>query len=191
MRIALILCMPAILFLACSREALYAKDKHSLDSALVVVQNQLSRMSKTDTGQLKKAVEKFTDFDTFIKTQVSDTLTKEEAMSTQQFYESGNYLLQFEKRRIAARKEFTLMQKQLRDLIETGNQQAISPEQFSVFAKREMTAAASLTELEEQAQTGYYKAIQDFKNALPKVEDLIKKRNRGNLPLVIKDSVSI
>jgi hypothetical protein len=180
----------SIFLFSCSHERLYKIDKQRLDSTLVVVQNHFLELQKIDSSQLIRAVEKYNTLKTFILSQITDTLTKDEASALYQFNESGKVLEQFQNYRVSAKKELLKSQKQLHDLIQSGTDESITPEQFMLYTQKELSASTEMTGVFRLSQLNYVKAFQDFKNALPKVEQLIKQRNKGNMPLIIKDSVS-
>jgi hypothetical protein len=42
-----------------------------------------------------------------------------------------------------------------------------------------------------QQQKLFHSSLEEFKNALPGVELLIKSRNKGELPTIIKDTITL
>ncbi len=66
-----------------------------------------------------------------------------------------------------------------------------SEEKLVEFTNLEKKEANNLIEASHHQQQLFYGSLQDFKSSLRGVETLIKTRNNGQLPTVIKDTLSL
>lgn len=179
----------SLLTVSCSRKALYEPSLRRIDSAMVIVSVYKERISSIDTHQLQKALQKWEVLSAFIQNNVSDTLTKNEAQALQQFYQSGQYLQLFLSKRKDLLERCALMQLQLKRLMETGQTESLQANQFNDNANNELDALKSTGFIIDKTLSDYPAQLQNFRNSIPGVEALVKARNRGSLPMVIKDSL--
>lgn len=179
----------SLLTVSCSRKALYEPSLRRLDSAMVIVSVYEERISSIDTHQLQKALQKWEVLSAFIQNNVSDTLTKNEAQAMQQFYQSGRYLQLFSSKRKDLLERCALMQLQLKRLMETGQAESLQVTQFNDNTSNELDALKNTGIIVDKTLSDYPAQLQNFRNSIPGVEALVKARNRGSLPMVIKDSV--
>lgn len=176
---------------SCSQKELYAKGIYQLDSTLIVLNLQQRAYQAIDTVEFKKAILKFETLKTFITTNISDTLTKEEATTLHQFYTSGEFLVKFDAHRKEALTRLTEVNRQLKSLIKNGEESALPLANFNDGVHYEVNAAKLLDQVLNQSLLNYRKELQNFKTILPTLEMLVKSRNRGNLPFVIQDTLSM
>lgn len=179
----------SLLTVSCSRKALYEPSLRRIDSAIVIVSVYEERISSIDTHQLQKALQKWEVLSAFIQNNVSDTLTKNEAQALQQFYQSGQYLQLFLGKRKDLQKRCALMQLQLKRLMETGQTESLQVNQFNDNTNNELDVLKSTGLIIDKTLSDYPAQLQNFRNSIPGVEALVKARNRGSLPMVIKDSL--
>jgi hypothetical protein len=176
---------------ACSQKELYAKGIYQLDSTLIVLSIQQRAFRTIDSSEFKKALLKFETLKTFITTNISDTLTKEEATTLHQFYTSGEFLFQFDPHRKEAIVRLTELNGQLKSLIKNGEEGRLPIATFNDDVHYEVNAAKLLDQVLNQSLLNYRKELQNFKAILPALETLVKSRNRGNLPFIIQDTLSM
>ena len=62
---------------------------------------------------------------------------------------------------------------------------------LSKFILAEKTELSKLMEIGYQQQERFHRSCEEFKNAQHGVEELIRSRNRGELPTIIKDTVAL
>ena len=187
----LILFFAGLVFQSCNRNDVYATETKSLDSLSGAV-NELDKESdKTDTVILDKAILRFNQYKQFIQQNINDTVSKTEADFIQQFYMSGNILLNFNINRKSLRARTSLINSQLEKLKSDAKNNLHSEEQLIEFTNLEKKAANNLIEASHNQQQLFYTSLQDFKTALKGVENVIKARNNGLLPTVIKDTLSL
>ncbi len=176
---------------SCSQKELYAKGIYTLDSTLIILNLQQRAYQTIDTIEFKKVLVKFETLKTFISTNVSDTLSKEEATTLHQFYTSGQFLQKFDYHRRDAFIRLKEMKEQLKSLIKTGEEVSLPIAIFNEDVQYEANAAKLLDQVLNQSILNYRKELQNFKTILPTLETLVKSRNKGSLPFVIQDTLSM
>lgn len=187
----LILFFAGLVFQSCNRNDVYATETKSLDSLSGAVNELAKESDKTDTVILDKAILRFNQYKQFIQQNINDTVSKTEADFIQQFYMSGNILLNFNINRKSLKARTSLINSQLEKLKSDAKNNLHSEEQLIEFTNLEKKAANNLIEASHNQQQLFYTSLQDFKTALKGVENVIKARNNGLLPTVIKDTLSL
>ena len=187
----LILFFMAALFPSCRHNDFYADNIKALDSLSGAVNALVKEDLKTDTVILAKAISRLEQYKQFIQQNVKDTLTKIEADFLQQFYASGNSLQSFELNRRLVKARVNLINSQIDKLKHDASAKVISEEKLNEFTNTEKKEANRLIEAGHNQQQLFYTNLQEFKTALKGVEELIKARNNGQLPTIIKDTLSL
>ncbi|MBL7921115.1 MAG: hypothetical protein JNJ40_12430 [Bacteroidia bacterium] len=181
----------AALFPSCRHNDFYADNIKALDSLSGAVNALVKEDLKTDTVILAKAISRLEQYKQFIQQNVKDTLTKIEADFLQQFYASGNSLQSFELNRRLVKARVNLINSQIDKLKHDASAKVISEEKLNEFTNTEKKEANRLIEAGHNQQQLFYTNLQEFKTALKGVEELIKARNNGQLPTIIKDTLSL
>lgn len=187
----LILFFTAELFQSCKHNDVYAANVKALDSLSGAVNALIKEDLKTDTVILAKAISRLEQYKQFVQQNVKDTLTKTEADFLQQFYASGNSLQSFERNRRSVKARVNLINSQIDKLKHDASAKVISEEKLIEFTNTEKKEANRLIEAGHNQQQLFYTNLQEFKTALKGVEELIKARNNGQLPTIIKDTLSL
>ncbi|MEO6303694.1 MAG: hypothetical protein ABIP51_11050 [Bacteroidia bacterium] len=180
-----------LFFQSCNKNDVYGDKIRSLDSLSGAVNALIKEADKVDTIILAKAVLRFGQYKQFIQQNVKDTLTKIEADFLQQFYTSGNGLENFTLNRNSIKARVALINSQLEKLKKDAKNRTVSEEKLIEFTGQEKKEANNLIDAGHNQQQLFYTNLQEFKTALKGVEDLIKARNNGQLPTVIKDTLSL
>ncbi len=178
-----------VLWSNCSQKALYAPAIKQLDSMAVVISGYEKTLRLTDTLQLAKAIQKWQVLNTFVSNNVLDTLNKAEAQSLKQFYESGHYLSLFSEKRKEVWQRCKIMQTQIAQLLQSGESETMGFTLFKNNVATEINALNKLAPVLTKIQQDYPTQLQNFRISTPAVEALVKARNKGSLPLVIKDTL--
>lgn len=181
----------AALFASCSGNDEQAKQIKSLDSISGALNLKLSELQKTDTLILEKALTKFNDYKQFIKQNINDTVSKKEADALQHFFASGNNLEGFFINRKTILARGYLVNAQLNKLLTDVKSNSLEEKQQSEFSFAEREQANDVIQKSFLQQQLFQTNLQEFKNALPLVEELIKTKNNGQLPTIVKDSTSL
>jgi len=178
----------SFMFIRCGEDNHLTAATKSLDSMQVVLTTKSSELLAIDTIVLNKALDKFTQYAAFINQHVNDTLTKAEADYLQKFFVSGNTLLSVKNNRNTLLMRSGIIHSQIDNLKKDYSNRVISRVEFIVNASSEKKASAEVINIFQETSTAFYKNIQDFKNSILPVEELIKRRNNGNLPVLVKDN---
>lgn len=176
---------------ACSKTDIYEEKAKTLDSLSGSVNSMVRALEKIDTISLKKYVTRFTHYRQFIRTNINDTITKGDADHLRDFYTSGESLAHFEKNRRAILSRAELINSQLLKLAADIKTRAMDAEQIARHTAIEKKEAGKLMETAHQQQKIFYAGVEEFRNSLKAVEMLIRSRNHGELPVIIKDSLSL
>ncbi|MCE3228203.1 MAG: hypothetical protein K0S32_2754 [Bacteroidetes bacterium] len=175
---------------SCTNESC-EKQIRSLDSLSGALNQKLSELKQVDTVILQKAISKYSNYRSFIQQNINDTVNKEEADHLQQFYTSGKNLVSFSENRKAILARGSLINSQLAKLITDAKQNSIEEDKLMQFAKDEKMQAEHLIRSSFGQQQLFSANLQEFKLSLNGVEALIRSRNNGQMPTVIKDSIPL
>ena len=189
--IVLLLFFAGSLFQSCNRVNIYQAKSRSLDSLSGAINALVKEVDKTDTIILEKAISRFKQYKQFIQQNVKDTVAKTEADFLQQFYTSGNDLQNFSINRYSIKARTSLINSQLEKLKLDVKNRSIPEEKLIEYTNQEKKEADHLINAGHDQQKLFYTSLQEFKTALKGVEDLIKARNNGQLPTVVKDTLSL
>lgn len=176
----------AFFITSCKNESL-EKQIHSLDSLNGALNQKLQELKSTDTVTLRKALARYNDYKKFVHQNLSDTVSKEEADILQQFYKSGENLLSFEDNRRAIMARGSLISSQLNKLVADAKSNA--GEGFETYFDQERRQTETLINQSVEQQRLFLENLQAFRLSLNGVETLIKSRNSGQMPVVIRDTV--
>lgn len=180
-----------LFFQSCNKNDVYAAKIKTLDSLSGAVNTHATEMNKIDTVILAKAILRFEQYKQFIQQNVKDTVTKSEADFIQQFYTSGKSLAGFDLNRRSLKARTSLINSQLEKLKSDAKNNLLPEEKLMEFTDLEKKEANVLIEVSNKQQQLFYTSLQEFKTALKGVEYLIKARNNGQLPTVVKDTLSL
>lgn len=177
-------------FGSCNKTDLYEQKAKSLDSLSGAVSSIARELQTIDTITLQKAVSRYTWYKQFIQQNINDTVNKVEADNLQQFYTSGNSLENFAANRKVIVSRALLINQQLEKLALDAKNKALTTDQLLRFSVHEKDEAAKLITAGYQQQKLFHSQFEEFKNSLKGVELLIRSRNKGELPTIIKDTIS-
>ncbi len=187
----IILFFAGLFFQSCNSNDVYAEKIKALDSLSGAVNALVKEADKMDTVILAKAISRFIQYKQFVQQNVKDTLAKTEADFLQQFYKSGNDLENFNVNRRSVKARIALVNSQLEKLKKDAGNRSVTGEKLIEFTNQEKKEAGNLIDAGHNQQQLFYTSLQEFKTALKGVEELIKARNNGQLPTVIKDTLSL
>jgi len=188
---SLFICAFPVLFGACQKTDVYEQKAKTLDSLSGAINSMANELAKIDTILLKKSVARFTWYKQFILQNINDTINKQEADNLQHFYSSGQDLENFAESRKLILERAVLMNSQLEKLAEDIKTKKPDKEQISKFAEYEKTEGAKLIEAGYRQQKLFYTGKEEFTNSLKGVELLIRTRNHGELPVIVRDSITL
>lgn len=185
-----ILSLP-VFFGACNKTDVYEQKTKTIDSLSGALNAMVNELSKTDTIVLKKSVARFAWYKQFIRQNINDTISKAEADNLQIFYTCGENLENFEKNRKIILNRAILMNSQLLKLAADIKGRIASLEEFSKYTNYEKMEAGKLIETGYLQQKLFHSGSEQFSTSLKGVELLIRTRNNGELPIIVKDSINL
>jgi hypothetical protein len=184
--------LAAFLSLAsCTRTGQYEQKVKTLDSLGGAVNAMVRQLQEIDTLTLQRSVNRYNWYKQFISQHLNDTVTKEEADQLQHFYASGKSLEQISGNRRLILERAALLNTQLARLGEDLRNRSMSLEQLSHHARYETLEAARLIQAGYRQQKVFHASLEEFRLSLKSIELLIRSRNRGELPTIIKDTVAL
>ncbi len=184
-------CLGLFLLGSCEQTDIYKQGSKTSDSLIGAVGSMAIEFSKIDTLLLQKAVTRFSDYSNFIKQNINDTVSKNEAEDLQSFFESGKNLENFSKNRIFITARAGVINKQLSKLSEDIRNKNISTDEMKKYLDAEKEEAKKLIDAANAQVKIFYSGIEEFRNSLRGVEELMRNRNKGELPTIIKDTLSL
>ncbi len=184
--------LAVLLFLqSCGKAGAYNRQAKTIDSLSGAINAMVRELQQVDTIVLQKAVARFNDYRQFIKQHLTDTIEKTEADNLQHFYAGGNCVSHFSANRRALLARAALINSQLAKLSEDIKQRSAEPEVLTGALAFEKNEATKLMEAGYDQQKKFHSGFEEFRNSLNGVEALLRSRNRGELPAIIKDTVNL
>ena len=180
-----------LVFGSCNKTDLYGQKTKTLDSLSGAINSMLQELKNVDTISLQKSLTRFNWYNEFIRENIHDTITKDEADNLRHFFTSGKDLENFSRNRKLILKRALLINSQLQKLTEDIKNKSLSTEQMSSYSHNEMNESTKLIEMGYEQQKLFHSRLEEFKNSLKGIELLIRSRNKGELPTIIKDTISL
>lgn len=159
----------------------HRKTIDSLQTTLIVNKNQLL---KIDSAELLKAISKFEAYQQFIKSNLNDTLNKEEAYALQSFIIAGENLKAISENRKRLNARTNLINAQLNKLAIDIKNNTNQPTEVDIYLNAEKAAEAELTNSIGVELSNYLRNLQQLKTNLFLIEQLILARNNNQLPTI-------
>jgi hypothetical protein len=175
---------------SCGDAAVRRQANTTLDSISGVLAVSSDLLLKTDTAALQKAIQRFHEYNAFISQAVTDTLEKNEADELQHFYSAGSRLKSFAANRNLLLSRAALVNQQLKKLRNDAGG-GIDTDALRNHLAGETKATAELTQAMLNEKNRCSENLERFRVSLPVVQALIRKRNNGQLPVVIRDTTDL
>lgn len=167
---------------------MYEKETAILDSTKIVLQVKLNELKKSELSIQNLQLEKFETYNSFLKSNVKDTIGKTEGNALQLFVKSGGTISEFNKSKNELIKQtetsIVQIQKLSSDLKESNVQNNVALSYYS----SEKGHADELIKTIEQNVKALNLSINNYRNSIAKTEEYIKNINSGQLPNVVADS---
>jgi hypothetical protein len=187
-RLLCILFSVVMLLSGCGDGKIYKQQAKTLDSLGGAIGGTIRSLSLIDTQKIDRCVIKFENYSRFILQDVRDTLDRSEADALQGFHISGKNLKALMMNRRAILSRCGQVSSQL-DLLSTDvKERQASPDLLARHIELEKAAAVSLLESGRQTALDIQKNLDAFITSVHPTESLIRKRNAGELPVVINDN---
>jgi hypothetical protein len=163
----------------------YARSIDSLSGAISTLESQLKSVNEGELADMKN---RYDAYSTFIKQHLQDTISKSEASDLQRFYEAGKQLDAFVDNRQRLSERAALLKQQLTDLSRDVRLRNTDEERLNEYFMNERGSATEFVNAAGTELTNYVEASKQFKLSLPAVGNIIRKRNNGELPRVVKNN---
>ena len=186
-----VLLIATLFFSSCNSDSIAEKQLKSLDSISGALNLKLKELQQVDTVILQKAIARYDQYRQFIRQNVNDTVTKNEADHLGHFYLCGKKLSDFSENRSAILARGGLINSQLAKLIADIRENTVDDEKLEQFAQQEKSEAEQLIKSSFEQQQLFLTRLEEFKMSITAVEALIRSRNNGQMPTVIKDSIPL
>lgn len=179
-----------VLSISCSRTETYRQYAKSLDSLSGALNQNTEALRKLDTTLLQRALTRYYQNKQFILYNCKDTLSKAEADALQQFYAGGKNLELVKVNREALLMRSTLINTQLDKLRADVKNNSLNSEGVSTYLATEKEEIHRTIQLGNAQLKLFYSSMEEFRLSLREVDQLIRSRNKGQLPTVVKDTLS-
>ncbi len=187
-----LLVIPLLFGVNCNKADVYKEKGKTLDSLNGVVSSTIRAFQLgVDSVSLEKSILRFEYYREFIRQNVNDTLEKGEADDLRHFYSAGNNLSSFSINRKQILQRVFLINQQLQNLSKDVLEKNIEPERLNKYTAQEASEVRRIVDLAYAQQKLYQTRQEEFKIALKGMENLIRRRNNGELPQIIKDTISL
>lgn len=183
--VTLCVCVCVALVLAsCNRTNTYQKYTTELDSINTVLHQTANKLKIVDSMRCESAILKFKIYSEFINDNLNDTVPIETARQLKVFFETGTSIVKFQNLRSSYMTNSELRSIQLQHLSSDLRSGSITQEEAVEFISKEKQASLALIEEMNINVQNTRTNLDLFLTSLPAVEETIKLRNEGNLPIV-------
>jgi hypothetical protein len=184
----------AIIFVAllfsCGPSHLYDKQTSVLDSTKIVLQVKINELKKIETNIEQRGFSKFEIYKKFLKSNVNDTISRVEASALQQFLNAGEVIQIYNQGKSDIIQQTEISVAQLQKLSSDLKENNLPQNQALNYFDAEKDHAGKLVSVIERNINAVNISLVNFKTALPRTEEYIKKINNGQLPTVVADATS-
>jgi hypothetical protein len=187
----LILVITVLFFLSgCRQKSPYEKETALLDSVKIVLQVKLNELKKAETNVQNTGFSKYEIYSRFLSGNLKDTIEKSQANAVRSFINSGKTVSSFNKTKPDLIRETEKTISQLQKLSSDLKEENIQPNAVRTYFDTETSHADKLITTIEQNIKSVNIGLINFRNAVPRTEELIKQINNGQLPTVVADTTS-
>jgi hypothetical protein len=187
----LLLPLGLLLFLSnCHPKNPYEKEILLLDSIKIVLQVKLNEVKKAEVNVNSISFSKYETYSRFLTSNLKDTIGKSEASALSNFIIAGRNISNFMAAKPALIKETEITISQIQKLSADLKENNVAPNSVQSFFNSEKIHAEQLINTIEQHMRTLNISLINFRNALPRTENLIRDINNGQLPSVVANNVS-
>jgi hypothetical protein len=176
-----------VFFASCSNQGARKQRVQALDSLSGALSHARSDLQNADTVTLQKAVQRFNHYRQFIEQNLNDTITKTEADVLQLFFNAGNTLQQYRVNRNLLLSHAEKIQQQIKDLRSDAAGNAMDAELLDKYFFSEREDGRALINHVSEQQKLFHTSLQEFKGSLNAVEEIMRRRNHGELPTIVEE----
>lgn len=173
-------------FFACKNNSSYEKYSKELDSLKIVLHQSTTNLKSVDSLKCEEAILKFKIYSDFLNKNLKDTVSVEQAKQLKIFYASGESIIKFQNLRANYSTNSELRKIQLQNLSNDLKNGSIEPAEAVEFINTEKQSSQALIDEMNTNTITIRENMESFIGSLQAVEEVIRSRNFGNLPLVPK-----
>lgn len=174
---------------SCSKSDVYLEKAKSVDSLNAAMNTVSKALNNLDTVFLKKSIARFNWYLDFIEININDTISKSEADNLDHFITSGKNLIIVEQNRRMILSRAKLLNEQLIRLSSDIRNKHLQTDQVLNYYYSEYSEIEKLIQSGLLQQQLFHSSSEEFKISLKGIELLIRSRNNGELPTIVKDSI--
>lgn len=174
------------IFYSCRNNTTYEKYSKELDSLKIVLQQSVLNLKSADSLKCEEAIFKFKIYSDFLNKNLKDTVTIEQAKQLKVFYSCGEAITKFQSLRPTYLTNSELRRVQLQNLSNDLKNGSIEASEAVDYINTEKQASLALIDEITHNTTNVRDNLDLFNSSSTIVEEVIKQRNGGNLPLVPK-----
>ncbi|MBS1653030.1 MAG: hypothetical protein JSU07_13575 [Bacteroidetes bacterium] len=186
------LCIMFVTLTACNTEHKIKEAQiKRIDSLFAVLNLKQNELSLTDSTTLNKAITKYDNYIAFLTEKLNDTISKNEADNLQTFKNSGLNLEKIKSNFKVLNKRLLFVKNRLSELKQICTQENLPSKIIANILNEELNQisylSAQITNYQKQSAVN----IGAITSSLPGIEELIRQKNNGLLPIIISNTVSL
>lgn len=161
-----------------------------MDSTRIVLQVKLNELKKAESNISCLSFGKFETYSNFLNSNLKDTITRAQANALQLFVNSGKVIKLFneEKQDLIKQTETSIIQ--IQKLSGDIKENQVAQNVMDTYFNNEKNQAEKVIAIIEQNIRALNLSLVNFKNSTVRTEELIRQVNNGQLPAVVKDTIS-
>jgi hypothetical protein len=187
---SIILFLLGTLLFSCGRSHQYDKQISLLDSTKIVLQVKLNELKKVESNISNLSFGKFETYSNFLNSNLKDTINRSQANALQQFVNSGKIIKQFNESKQELIRQTETSITQIQKLSGDIKENQVAQNVMDTYFHNEKNQAEKLIAVIEQNIRALNLSLVNFKNSTVRTEELIRQINNGQLPSLVKDSIS-
>ncbi|MBK9284312.1 MAG: hypothetical protein IPM51_08300 [Sphingobacteriaceae bacterium] len=159
---------------------------HTLDSLSGALQTKVQELKMIDSVSRRAAILKFENYRLFIKQNVNDTLNVQQGDLLQKFFLCGKNLMEFNENRKSLMARSELLNSQINKLSTDIKNGTAEYSKTQIYLNQEISGVKELTKKTYGQQKAFERLMEQFNLILPGIEEVLKSKNAGVLPLIEK-----
>ncbi len=176
---------------SCGNSSFNLEQGKLLDSLQTTLELHKIKLTQIDSTELQNALMKFENYQQFIKSNINDTLSKQDAYTVQSFITAGQNIKAFSINKINILSRINLLNSQLQKLSFDVKNNVYQNNQTIAFINNEKLAQIEIGKICTNEYVNYLRNIQQLKNNLFLIEQIILKHNNNELPKIVKSNPSL
>ncbi len=176
---------------SCGNSSFNLEQGKLLDSLQTTLELHKIKLTQIDSTELQNALMKFENYQQFIKSNINDTLSKQDAYTVQSFITAGQNIKAFSINKINILSRINLLNSQLQKLSFDVKNNIYQNNQTIAFINNEKLAQIEIGKICTNEYVNYLRNIQQLKNNLFLIEQIILKHNNNELPKIVKSNPSL